>query len=373
MKIVALKEREPGENRVAITPETVKIFTKIGYDVVIEKDAGLKSNFTDNEYIESGAKVSSVPIEIVSDADIILKVQPSPLEDKISEHEFAKKGAKIIGLLNPYNNKKLIEYYSLKKISLLAMELVPRSTKAQSMDVLSSQANLVGYRAVIEAANNFAKAFPMMMTAAGTVTPAKVLVLGAGVAGLQSIATAKRLGAVVYAYDVRAAAKEQVESLGGKFIHPSINDDFSGAGGYAKEVSADFAKLQDQFLTNEISKFDIVITTAQIPGKPAPKLISKEMVALLKAGSIIVDLAAASGGNCELTKEDKIVEHKNVKIIGYSNFASLIAHDASKLYAKNLANLVTYINNNGKDLNSDDEIIKSILLTNNGEILWPKN
>lgn len=371
MKISTIKEKAKNESRVAITPETAKIFSNASFDVAIEKGAGLSSNFKDEAY-QDYAKLSSVPLEILADADIILKLQPSEIEDTISESHFAKEGAIIIGFFNPYHNQGLIEYYARKKISLLSMELVPRITKAQAFDALSSQANLIGYRAVIEAAYVFKRAFPMLMTAAGTIVPAKILVLGAGVAGLQAIATAKRLGAVVFGYDVRAAAREQVESLGAKFIHPDEKADFSGEGGYAKETSQDFAKRQDEMLENEIAKFDIVISTAMIPGKTAPLLLKHSMIEKMKEGSVIVDLAANSGGNCEDTKKGEIIVRNGVTIIGYENFAARIAQDASKLYAKNLANLISFLFKERNTLNLEDDVVKSMLLTHNGDILFGK-
>jgi len=362
MKIAAIKEKAKNEKRVAITPESARLLIKLGFEVCVEKGAGLASNFNDADYIQAGAKISSVPLEILSDADIIAKVQFSPEHETHTEKDFAKDGSIILGLLNPSNNANLVSQYKSKNIRLLSMELVPRTTLAQSFDALSSQANLVGYRAVIEASNHYGRAMPMLMTAAGTITPAKVLVLGAGVAGLQAIATAKRLGAAVSAYDVRVAAKEQVESLGAKFIHPDLNADFSGSGGYAKEVDADFAKRQEELLDQEISKFDIVITTAMIPGKKAPILITKRMVESMKTGSVIVDIAANSGGNCEYTEANQIANINGVKIIGYENFAAHIPEDASKLYAKNIANLITYLYKGKSNLDLNDDIVKAMLL-----------
>lgn len=369
MKIAAIKERNNNELRVAISPDTAKLYNSKGYNVFIEKNAGLESNFLDKDY-EQNAKISSVPLEILADADIILKVKPSAINDSFSESAFAKENSIIIGFFDPHNNKELIEYYASKNISLISMELMPRTTKAQSFDALSSQANLVGYRAVIEAAYHYKKSFPMFMTAAGTVTPAKVLVLGAGVAGLQAIATAKRLGAMVQAYDVRLAAKEQVESLGAKFIHPDESLDFSSNSGYAKEVSADFANRQDELLESLAAKLDIIITTAMIPGKKSPILLKKNMIDKMRPGSVIVDIAAASGGNTEDTINGKIVNKNGVKIIGHENFASLIAEDASKLYAKNLSNFISYLFKDKTTLDLEDEIVKSTLLTHKGKILF---
>jgi NAD(P) transhydrogenase subunit alpha len=375
MKIAVIKEREAGESRVAVTPDVVKQYLKNNFEVWVESGAGEEAGFTDCEYTAAGAKVSKVPLEILSDADIILKVRPTPLNEKVNETEFAKKNASIIGMLNPYSNNKLIDLYKHREFSAFSMELVPRTTKAQSMDVLSSQANLAGYRAVIEACSELKKALPMFMTAAGTVQPAKMLVIGAGVAGLQAIATGKRLGAVVSALDARQAAKEQVESVGGKFLTVETSENFETKGGYAKEVSDDYKVKQQILLAEQLKMHDIVITTAQIPGKPAPQLITKAMIAAMKPGSVIVDLAAGSGGNCEGTELDKIVKYKNVKIIGYGNLPSRIAYDASRLYAKNLYNLVMYLFDNGKkqEFNIDDDIAKAILVTHKGQVLFNKN
>jgi NAD(P) transhydrogenase subunit alpha len=374
MKIAVIKEREHNELRVAITPELVKAYIKHHCEVWIEEGAGLIAGFPDTEYTAMGAKVSKVPLEILSDADIILKVKPTPVNEKINETEFAKKGALIIGLLNPHSNNALLDLYKHREFSSLSMELVPRTTKAQSMDALSSQANLAGYRAIIEASYELKAALPMFMTAAGTVQPAKVLVLGAGVAGLQAIATAKRLGAVVSALDARQAAKEQVESVGGKFLSVETSESFEATGGYAKEVSDDYKLKQQMLLAEQIKLHDIVITTAQIPGKLAPKLISKALIDSMKPGSVIVDLAASSGGNCEGTLMDEVVEYNNVKILGYSNLPSKIAYDASRLYAKNLFNLVMYIFDNGKKshLNIEDDIVKAMLVTHEGKITFNK-
>lgn len=366
MKIGILKEKALGETRVAITPDIVKLFVRDGFEVFVEKNAGLLAGFLDNQYTDAGAKLSAVPLEIISDADLVLKVQPTPLDDKINEINFAKKGTNIIGLMSPYNNTFLAQTYAEKGLTALAMELVPRSTKAQSMDALSSQSNLAGYRAVIEAGFYFKRAIPMFMTAAGTVTAAKVLVLGAGVAGLQAIATAKRLGAIVYAYDVRAAAKEQVESVGAKFIQVLDSSNFESKEGYASEVTKDHAKKQEDLISEYVKKVDIVITTAQIPGKQAPKLVTKAMVASMSPGSIIVDLATSTGGNVDGSVKDQIIDIGNVKIIGHSNLAMSVPHDASKLYAKNLYNLVKHAFVDGK-LKIEDEIVSKMLLSYKGK------
>lgn len=372
MKIAAIKERVKDECRTALTPDVVKLFVKKGYKVFVEKSIGIAANFSDEEYKNAGAIVSAVPLEILSDADIILKVQPTPLVDEINEIDLTKNEAVIIGLLSPYTNSEYIDKSLSKKLATISMELVPRITKAQNMDVLSSQSNLAGYRSVIEAAYYFDRAFPMMMTAAGTVNPAKVLILGTGVAGLQAIATAKRLGAVVSAYDVRAATKEQIESLGAKFIYPNITlSDNEDKTGYAKEISKDFNVIQEQFLSQTISSFDIIISTAQVPGKKAPILINKEMIAKMKPGSVVVDMAIPTGGNIEDSIADKIVSKKGVKIIGWSNISSKIASDSSRLYAKNLYNFLEYAIKDGK-LNYKDELVEEMLIGINGKMINKK-
>ena len=375
MKIIALKETNPDEKRVAITPDTVKKYINLGFEVCIESTLGETIDVSDEEYVKSGAKISKIPLEIIADADILLKVQPTDLEADGRENKeitLMKKGAITVALMNPFENKKLFVYYAKHKITSFAMELVPRITRAQTMDALSSQSNLVGYKAVIDAAAEFSKIIPMMTTAAGTVHPAKILVLGAGVAGLQAIATAKRLGAIVSAFDVRTDAKEQVESLGAKFIQVASDEEGTAAGGYAKEMSEEYKKKQSELIHASVKNNDIVITTALIPGRKAPILITKEMVADMKPGSIIVDLAAVNGGNCELTKQNIIEHTSNVKIIGYTNYASRAAHAASKLYAANLFNLVALMVKDKKiaiDLN--DEIIKSAMVTHEGSVTNP--
>ena len=372
VKIAALKERVKGETRVAITPDIAKLYVKKGYSVFVEKSMGVAANFTDEEYITAGAKVSGVPLEIISDADVILKVQPSPIEEALNEVNIAKAGATIIGLLSPHSHSEYIDKAISKNLSTIAMELVPRITRTQGMDVLSSQSNLAGYRAIIEACYYYDRAVPMMMTAAGTVNPAKTLILGVGVAGLQAIATAKRLGAAVSAYDVRAITKEQVESLGAKFVYPAVGiADREDKSGYAKEVTKDFAAIQEEFLLGIIGNFDIVITTAQIPGKKAPILLTKNMVSKMKPGSVIVDIATATGGNVEDSVMDRIVSKKGVKIIGWSNMAARVATDASKLYAKNLYNFLEHALKNGK-IDFSDEIVEEMLIGTDGKMMNKK-
>ncbi|WP_341793392.1 MULTISPECIES: NAD(P) transhydrogenase subunit alpha [unclassified Rickettsia] len=370
-KIAALKERAENETRTAITPEVAGLLVKKGFLVVVEKEIGLLAGFLDKDYSDVGAKISAVPLEIISDADIILKVQPSPLTDKYSELVFAKPNAIIIGLLSPYLNHDYLAQLAKKNLIGIAMELVPRITKAQNMDALSSQSNLAGYRAVIEASYHFTRGFPMMMTAAGTITPCKTLVLGIGVAGLQAIATAKRLGSAVAGYDVRIATKEQVESLGAKFVSPELSNDLQDKSGYASEASSDDKVKQEEFLAKIIKNYDIVITTAQIPGKKAPILVTEQMVASMKYGTVIVDIATSTGGNVEGSKFDQIIVKNGVTIIGLSNLAGKIATDASKLYSKNLYNLLIYAFQNGK-FNIDDELVQQMLLTNGGQIVHEK-
>ncbi len=372
IKISIPKETAEHEKRVAASPDTVKKMVQLGCDVCVEKNAGQHASFTDAAYKDAGASISSTFSSTVKGAQIILKVQaPSTAEIKDMPA-----GCLLIGMLAPYANEKLLKELIKTKIDSFSMEFVPRISRAQSMDVLSSQSNLAGYKSVLDAAEHYAHAFPMMMTAAGTVPPAKVFVMGAGVAGLQAIATAKRLGAVVSATDVRPAAKEQVESLGASFV--AVEDDefkqAETAGGYAKEMSAEYKKKQAELVAQHIAKQDIVITTALIPGRPAPKLISSAMVKSMKPGSVIVDLAVETGGNCDLSKAGQVVEENNVKIIGHYNVPSRLAADASALYAKNLMNLLNLIidkETKERAVNWDDEIIKGICMTHHGKIVHP--
>lgn len=379
MKIAVLKEREPRENRVSITPEIVKKLTSQGVKVHIEKGAGEKSFISDDEYTQAGATISEVLLEIIADASIVLKVQPSPYtqstkENELTELDFISPKALLVGLLSPHNNKPLLEEYCSKKVTSVSMELMPRITKAQGMDVLSSQSNLAGYLSVIRAANEYGRIFPMMMTAAGTISPARVLIMGAGVAGLQAIATAKRLGAIVSAFDVRTAAKEQVESLGAKFIEVPITEEGATNAGYAKEMSAEYKAKQQQLIGDTLKTSDIVITTALIPGRPAPRLITEQMVKNMRPGSVIIDLAAATGGNCEGSIANETVNKNGVKIIGYSNLANEAAAESSKLYSRNLFNFIEYITNKEFkeiNINFEDEIVKSCVLTHEGQIVHP--
>ncbi|MBT5186678.1 MAG: Re/Si-specific NAD(P)(+) transhydrogenase subunit alpha [Kordiimonadaceae bacterium] len=375
MKISVPKERREHEKRVAATPDTIKKLISLGFSITVEKDAGIQSQISDNQYIDAGATIATDAKSVYENAEIILKVQ-RPLmsgEGDIDELSLIKDGAILIAILDPVKNPDHVKAYADKNISAFAMEFMPRITRAQSMDVLSSQSNLAGFISVIDAAHEYGRAIPMMMTAAGTVAPAKIMIMGVGVAGLQAIATAKRLGAVVSATDVRSAAKEQVESLGGKFVMVETDEEGETAAGYAKEMSDDFKKRQAELIAETIKKQDIAITTALIPGRPAPILITDEMVASMKPGSVIVDLAVEAGGNCTLSRPGEIVVTNNgVIIIGHLNVPSRVATDASALYSKNLLNFITpQVDSETNQLNIDweDEVITGTLLTKDKEII----
>ena len=375
MKIAIVKETEELEKRVAASPETVKKLLSLGFSVDVEKGAGVNSFFSDADYKNAGANIIADTKSLVSSADIVFKVNTVHKDGKGADDiNIYNKGTKIIGFLKPLQNPEQIKDLAEKNIDAFSVELIPRISRAQSMDALSSQSNLAGYKAVIDSVSEFSKAIPMMMTAAGTVAPAKILILGAGVAGLQAIATAKRLGAVVSAFDVRAAAKEQVESLGAKFIEvvteDEDNSDNETASGYAKEMSEDYKKKQQNLLHETIKTQDIIITTALIPGKDAPELITNSMVKDMKGGSIIVDLAAEAGGNCKLTKLNEIIIEHDVKIIGYSDFPSKLSQDASNLYAKNLLNFVQLMVKDKKiEIDWEDEILKKSCVSYDGKVL----
>jgi NAD(P) transhydrogenase subunit alpha len=361
MKIAVLREELENELRVAATPDAVKKYIALGAEVAVEPGAGAGISVHDADYEAAGAVIFSS----ISDADIVLCVR-APSAEKLTQ---VKENTLLIGMLDPYSARERLSLYNQHKISAFSLELLPRISRAQSMDVLSSQSNLAGYRAVIDAVATFGKAVPMMMTAAGTIAPAKALVLGAGVAGLQAIATAKRLGAVVSAFDVRPAAKEQVESLGAKFIEVAAAESGETSGGYAKEMSDDYKRKQSELIAEIIKKQDMVISTALIPGRPAPVLITEDMVKTMKQGAVIVDLAAASGGNCPLTELDKVTVKHGVTLIGYSNMPSRVAVDSSQLYARNLYNFVSTLlaGKEGMDVKWDDELVKGTLLTKDGE------
>ncbi|MCG8593936.1 MAG: Re/Si-specific NAD(P)(+) transhydrogenase subunit alpha [Kiloniellales bacterium] len=375
MKIAIPKERRPNEARVAASPDTVKALVGLGASVAVEKGAGLSAACTDDAYKKAGASIAKDAKTAVGSADVVLKVQ-RPMAEGESTDEFAQlgKGTVLLALFDPLRDKAGVEAAAKAGVTAFAMEMIPRITRAQAMDVLSSQANLAGYKSVLDAAAEFGRAFPMMMTAAGTVAPARVLVMGAGVAGLQAIATARRLGAVVSATDVRPAAKEQVESLGASFV--AVEDEefkqAETAGGYAKEMSDEYKKKQAALIAETIAKQDIVITTALIPGRPAPKLIDEAMVKSMKPGSVIVDLAVENGGNCALSQAGKVVTKHGVKIVGHNNVPSRLAVDASALYAKNLLNfLKLIIDPEAKALKIDweDEIIKGTCITRDGKVV----
>jgi H+-translocating NAD(P) transhydrogenase subunit alpha len=368
MKIAVLAERYPGESRVAVSPDSVKAYVKKGAVIAVEAGAGAGSFISDESFAEAGASVVA-GADAAKDADVILTVR----RPEAQSLQGAKRSALVIGLMEPYGDVTGLETLAKAGFSVFAMELLPRITRAQSMDVLSSQSNLAGYKAVIDAAHLFARAFPMMMTAAGTMPPAKVFVMGAGVAGLQAIATARRLGAVVSATDVRAAAAEQVQSLGAKFVFVEGLMDAATQGGYARELSEDDKRKQAALVAEHVKLQDIIITTALVPGKPAPMLLSRAMVETMKPGSIIVDLAAERGGNCEISEPGQIVMHRGIAIVGTLNLASRLAGNASMLYARNLQNFLDpIISKDGQlAINWDDEIIKETVVARSGEIVHP--
>ena len=361
MKIASVLENQKIEKRVAITPEIAKKYISLGLEVLLPENYGSHLGFNDEEYKELGVSISKDETEIISSADII--VQLGLLDD--GKNSLLKENQTFIGVLNPYENKEKINDLVKKKINTFSLELLPRITRAQSMDILSSQANLAGYKAVVESFAHFEKAIPMMMTAAGTIPAAKVLVVGAGVAGLQAIATAKRMGAIVFATDVRMASKEQVESLGGKFLTVEGAENLETEGGYAKEASEDFKNKQEELLSETLKKIDIVICTALIPGKKAPVIIKEGMFNNMSSGSIIYDLAAIQGGNTAHTKVDEIVDSNGVKIMGESNILNKLPTSASNLYAKNVFNFVSNLydkENNKININLEDEIIEKTLI-----------
>jgi NAD(P) transhydrogenase subunit alpha len=375
MKIAIPKELREDEARVAASPDSVKRMVALGLEVVVESGAGVAAAAPDAAYEKAGAKIAKTAKEALSGADVVLKVRrPMTKAEGTDEFALLPKGAVLISGFDPYRAGEGLEAAAKAGLVTFAMELMPRITRAQSMDILSSQANLAGYKAVLDGTAVFGRAFPMMMTAAGTVPPAKVFVMGAGVAGLQAIATAKRLGAVVSATDVRPAAKEQVQSLGGSFV--AVEDEefkqAETAGGYAKEMSEDYKKKQAALIAETLTKQDMVITTALIPGRPAPKLISEEMVKSMKPGSVIVDIAAENGGNCELTEPGKVVQKHGVTIVGHKNVPGRLPVDASSLFARNLFNfLETLVDKEKKTLAIDweDDLVKGTLITKDGKVV----
>jgi len=361
MRIVSISENKKFEKRVAISPDIAKKYISLGLEVFLSENYGEHLGFKDSEYKDLGVKISKDTKEIVTGADVMVQLG-LPSDDITS---LIKENQTLIGILNPYSNKEKIESLVKKKINIFSLELLPRITRAQSMDILSSQANLAGYKAVIESFANFEKAIPMMMTAAGTIPAAKVLVVGAGVAGLQAIATAKRMGAIVFATDVRMASKEQVESLGGKFLTIEGAENLETEGGYAKEASDDFKKKQEELLSETLKKIDIVICTALIPGKKAPVIIKENMISGMKTGSVIYDLAAVQGGNTAFSEVDKIVNKNGVRIMGETNILNKLPISASNLYSKNVFNFIVnlYDKENKKiNINLEDEIIEKTLI-----------
>jgi len=370
MLIAVPAETQAKEKRVAATPDSVGRFIAAGCEVVVQRGAGVAASFPDAAYEDKGAKLMDGFSGVCAEADLVLKVRALD-GDEISA---VKKGAVVASLVAPFSNL-LLQDYADAGLTYFCMEMVPRISRAQSMDVLSSQANIAGYKSVLLAMEHYQRFFPMMMTAAGTVQPANVLVMGAGVAGLQAIATARRLGAKVEAFDVRAAAKEQVESLGAKFIEVAADADAEDAGGYAKEMDDDYKRRQSELIAKHAAKSDVIITTALIPGRPAPVLITEEMVQSMKPGSVIVDMAVEMGGNCPISELDQVVEKYGVNLVGVVNIPALMATDASSLYARNLLNFITPMldpEHGGLNINMDDEVIESSLLCKAGEFLKPQ-
>lgn len=366
MKVVVLKEIKEGEKRVALTPDGVKTLVKAGFECLIESGAGAASYISDDQYIKAGASISDNTNELLSLGDIQIKVNPPALE----EISHMKKGSVLISFLYASSNSEIVQALMKADISSFSMDAVPRTTKAQRMDALSSQASLGGYKAVMMGANALGKIFPLMMTAAGTITPSKVLIFGAGVAGLQALATAKRLGAVVEVTDIRPGTKEEVESLGGRFLQVEGDDSVKVEGGYVKEVSEEYLKKQKEMINKHVADADLVITTAAVLGKKSPVLISKEMVDTMKNGAVIVDLAAESGGNCALTQVGKTIAHNGVTIIGERNLPGLLPQNASEMYSRNTTALLTYLaTKEGFKWEMEDEITKGCLITHQGNLV----
>lgn len=366
MVIAIPKETLPGENRVACVPDVASKLIKAGYEVQIEKDAGLNAGFRDEQYVKAGAKIINSADQLYSNADIILKVQ----KPSNSEIQMIKKGSILISFVYVLHYPEAAKMCAEKGIDLIAMEMIPRTTLAQKMDALSSQANIAGYKSVILTANYLGKIFPLMMTAAGTISPAKVVIMGAGVAGLQALGTAKRLGAVVEVSDIRPAVKEEVQSLGGKFIELETTENMQDEGGYAKEASEEFLNKQKALIFKHITEADIVITTALVPGKKAPVLVTEEMIKNMRPGSVVLDMAVEFGGNCEISQLGKVVKMHGVTIIGEPNLPSLVPTHASEMYSKNILSLIQHIGKDGRIvLKLEDEIVKGALITHNGEVV----
>jgi NAD(P) transhydrogenase subunit alpha len=366
MKIGILKDTKPGEQRVALVPESIERLKKKGLEAVVEHDAGRAASFPDAVYEAAGATIAPDAAAVLSAVDIACRIN-APTDDEL---DAIPEGKAIVGLLFPLSSPELVKRCRDRKLTAIALDRIPRITLAQSMDVLSSQSNVAGYRAVLIASQSLPKFFPLLMTAAGRINPARVLILGAGVAGLQAIATARRLGAVVEAYDVRAAVKEQVESLGAKFVDTGVAQDDKAAGGYAKEISADEQARINGVIADHLAETDVCITTALIPGRPAPKLLTAEMVARMPEGSVVVDLAAEQGGNCELTKAGENIEVNGVTIMGPTNLPSELPHDASQMFSRNVEKLVAYMltKEGNVEFDFEKEIVAGCVFTHGGEI-----
>jgi NAD(P) transhydrogenase subunit alpha len=377
MKIAILKERRPHETRVAATPETVKKLMALGAEVTVETGAGIAAAYTDAAYGEAGATIVADAASAMAAGDIVFKIaRPMSSDEGTDELAMLRQGQTLMAPLGALNNKEIVQALASKGVTAFALELIPRITRAQSMDILSSQANLAGYKAVLTAANSFGRIFPQMMTPGGTLAPSRAFIMGVGVAGLQAIATARRLGAIVTATDVRPATKEQVQSLGGKFVAVE-DEEFKAAetaGGYAKQMSPEYQAKQAALVSDHIKLQDIVITTALIPGRKAPVLVTEDMVRTMKPGSVIVDMAVEQGGNCPLSEFGKTVEKYGVKIVGPANLPAELATDASALFSRNLLNFITpMIDKETKSLKIDanDEVVKGTLVTQNGQIVHP--
>ena len=366
MVIGVPKEILEGENRVAVVPDVASKLIKSGFQIIIEKDAGLKAGFTNDKYESAGAKVIENVEELYNSSDVILKVQ-RPNKNEI---DLIKRDTLLITFLYPLHYYDLAKECAQRGIDIISMDMIPRTTLAQKMDALSSQANISGYKSVLITANLLGKIFPLMMTAAGTISPAKVVIMGAGVAGLQALGTAKRLGAIVEVSDIRPAVKEEVQSLGGKFIEVETDASMEDERGYAKEASEEFLKKQKELIFKHVTEADIVITTALVPGKKAPILITEEMVKNMREGAVILDMAVEFGGNCEVSEKGRTIKKYGVTIVGEPNLPSLVPFHASEMYSKNILNLLTYISKDGKiELKLEDEIVKGSLITYKGEII----
>jgi NAD(P) transhydrogenase subunit alpha len=366
MKIGILKDSKPGERRVALVPESIVRLKKKGVDVVLEQGAGVKASFPDSAYTEVGATVESSGAAVMAAADVLVRIN-APTNEEL---DATPEGKGVVSLMFPLSNGELVKRCRDRKLTAIALDRIPRITLAQSMDVLSSQSNVAGYRAVVVASQALPKMFPLMMTAAGRINPAKVLILGAGVAGLQAIATAKRLGAVVEAYDVRTVVKEQVESLGATFVDTGVEQDDAASGGYAKETTADEQARINEVIADHLAETDVCITTALIPGRPAPKLLTADMTRRMAPGSVVVDLAAEQGGNCELSKPGEAVDVNGITILGPTNLPSEVPHDASQMFSRNVEKLLTYMltKEGGIEYDFEKEIVAGCVFTHGGEI-----